>query len=63
LISLLLLNQRLYDYEKIKQRQQRSELRSAAQGTGDRSDKIRTYNFPQVSLQIVLLLSALFEHK
>jgi protein subunit release factor A len=40
---------RLYDYERTKQLQARSELRSAAQGTGDRSDKIRTYNFPQVS--------------
>ena len=40
---------RVYDYERTKSKQARSELRSAAQGTGDRSDKIRTYNFPQVS--------------
>jgi peptide chain release factor 1 len=38
---------RIYDAERRKMLEARSELRSAAQGTGDRSDKIRTYNFPQ----------------
>ena len=38
---------RIYDNERRKAMESRSELRSAAQGTGDRSDKIRTYNFPQ----------------
>lgn len=38
---------RIYDSERRKAQEARSELRSAAQGTGDRSDKIRTYNFPQ----------------
>lgn len=42
------LRAKLYDLEKSKAMQARSELRSAAHGTGDRSDKIRTYNFPQV---------------
>lgn len=39
---------RVYDHERQKQLEARYELRSAANGTGDRSDKIRTYNFPQV---------------
>lgn len=39
---------RIYDLERKKMHQARSELRTAAQGTGDRADKIRTYNFPQV---------------
>lgn len=37
----------MYDYEREKVLKERQNLRSAAQGTGDRSDKIRTYNFPQ----------------
>jgi peptide chain release factor 1 len=38
---------KVYDFERQKLSKQRSELRTAAQGTGDRSDKIRTYNYPQ----------------
>eukprot|EP01038_Epipyxis_sp_PR26KG_P011922 gene11922-15954_t len=41
------LRARVYDLEKSKAMKARDELRSAAHGTGDRSDKIRTYNFPQ----------------
>ena len=41
------LRAKIYDYERRKKDEQRQELKSAAGGTGDRSDKIRTYNFPQ----------------
>lgn len=37
----------MYDLERRKANAARSELRSAAQGTGERSDKIRTYHWPQ----------------
>jgi len=45
--ALKYLKAKVYDYERQKVMQQRSELRSLAQGTGERSDKVRTYNFPQ----------------
>lgn len=45
--SAILVVRRVYDYEREKVLKERQNLRSAAQGTGDRSDKIRTYNFPQ----------------
>ena len=42
---------RIYDLERKKAQALRQEQRSAAGGTGDRSDKIRTYNFPQVLIR------------
>ena len=38
---------RVYDVQRKKQQDERSELRAEAHATGDRSDKIRTYNFQQ----------------
>lgn len=37
----------VYDVERQRMLVERSELRTAARGTGDRADKVRTYNFPQ----------------
>lgn len=42
-----LLRTRLLAHEDEKRAQQEGDLRSAQVKTGDRSDKIRTYNFPQ----------------
>ena len=42
-----ILKSRIYDYERQKIDQERSEARKSKIGTGDRSERIRTYNFPQ----------------
>ncbi|MGL5260326.1 MAG: peptide chain release factor 1 [Lachnospiraceae bacterium] len=42
-----LLRAKLYDLEQQKQQDEEAELRRSQVGTGDRSEKIRTYNFPQ----------------
>ena len=45
--GLKILKSRIYDYERQKIDQQRSKDRKSKIGTGDRSERIRTYNFPQ----------------
>ena len=45
--ALKILRARLYEAEKLKMRKERSSERKSQIGTGDRSERIRTYNFPQ----------------
>ena len=42
-----LLKSRLYEIEKQKQDEKLANERKSQVGTGDRSEKIRTYNYPQ----------------
>ena len=42
-----ILRSRLYEFERQKLDQERSSDRKSKIGTGDRSERIRTYNFPQ----------------
>lgn len=45
--AMKLLRAKLYEMEKTKKDSERSADRKEQVGTGDRSDKIRTYNYPQ----------------
>lgn len=46
-IAMQVLKTRLYDLERQKLHDERSEARKGQVGSGDRSERIRTYNFPQ----------------
>ena len=45
--GLKILKSRIYDFERQKIDQERSKDRKSKIGSGDRSERIRTYNFPQ----------------
>ncbi len=45
--AMSLLTARLLDLERSKQQKEQAEQRRSLVGTGDRSERIRTYNFPQ----------------
>lgn len=45
--AMQILRSRLYDLERSKADSERSESRKSQVGSGDRSERIRTYNFPQ----------------
>jgi peptide chain release factor 1 len=45
--ALRVLRARLFEMEEMKKQQERAEARRSQIGTGDRSERIRTYNFPQ----------------
>ena len=45
--ALGLLSSKIYDIEKQKLEMEKASERKSLVGTGDRSEKIRTYNFPQ----------------
>ena len=46
-MALKILRSRILEQEKIKQHQERADVRKQMVKTGNRSEKIRTYNFPQ----------------
>jgi peptide chain release factor 1 len=45
--AMAILRARLLEIEQRKQREQEAAMRKSQVGTGDRSERIRTYNFPQ----------------
>lgn len=46
-LAMSILRSRLYQAEQERKAKERGDLRAGQVGTGDRSEKIRTYNFPQ----------------
>jgi peptide chain release factor 1 len=46
-LAMQMLKTKLYDMELQRQNQEITDLRRSQVGTGDRSERIRTYNFPQ----------------
>ena len=45
--AMRILRSRLFEAERQKRHAERAELRKSQVGTGDRSDRVRTYNYPQ----------------
>src|SRR5437763_537406 len=45
--AMRVLRARLYELERAKQQEEQSAVRRAQVGTGERAEKIRTYNYPQ----------------
>ena len=45
--AMRILRSRVYERQQQRQHQQRAEARRTLIGSGDRSERIRTYNFPQ----------------
>lgn len=45
--ALRMLRSKLYDFHQQKEKQERSDQRKSLVGSGDRSQRIRTYNFPE----------------
>ena len=45
--AMRILRARLFEMEQAKQDEERGDARRSMVGSGDRSQKIRTYNFPQ----------------
>lgn len=45
--AMKILRSKIYEHERAKRENDRSQTRKSQVGTGDRSERIRTYNFPQ----------------